>query len=87
LIRVSIVSMEVRDQKQVGKDRVYFILHSTIHHQRKLGQELKQGWNLEEGADEEAMDVVYWLVPHGLLSLLSYRTRDHRKGMVASATG
>jgi hypothetical protein len=23
----------------------------------------------------------YWLAPHGLLSLLSYRTQDHQPGM------
>jgi hypothetical protein len=28
----------------------------TVHHQRKLGQELKQGRNLETGSDAEAMD-------------------------------
>jgi hypothetical protein len=40
---------------------------------------LKPGGNLEAGADAEAMeDAAYWLVPHGLLSLLSYRTQDHQ---------
>ena len=38
--------------------------------------------NLEAGADTEAMEgAAYWLVPHGLLSLLSYRTQDHSPGM------
>jgi hypothetical protein len=38
-----------------------------------LGQELKQGRNLEAGMDAEAMEgAAYWLAPHGLLSLLSY---------------
>jgi hypothetical protein len=32
---------------------LYF--HSTAHHQRKSGQELTQGRNLEAGADAEAM--------------------------------
>ena len=29
--------------------------HITVHHQRKSGQELKQGRNLEAGADVETM--------------------------------
>ena len=47
-------------------------LHFLIpfHYQRKLGPELKQGRNLETGADTEAMEEC-WLVPHGLLSLPS----------------
>ena len=32
-------------------------------------EELKLGRNLQAGADAEA---VYWLAPHGLLSLISY---------------
>ena len=44
----------------------------------KSGQELKQGRYLEAGADVEATeDAAYWLVPHCLLSLLSYRTQGH----------
>ncbi|XP_040593944.1 uncharacterized protein LOC101834311 isoform X8 [Mesocricetus auratus] len=38
-------------------------------HQRKSGQEVKQGRNLEAGADAEAMEgAACWLAPHGLLS-------------------
>jgi hypothetical protein len=34
--------------------------------------------NLETGADAEAWKgTANWLTPHGLLSLLSYRTQDH----------
>jgi hypothetical protein len=41
--------------------------------------ELKQGWNLDVGADAEAMEgTAYWLAHHGLLNLLSYRTQDHQ---------
>ena len=33
-------------------------------------------------ADAEATeDAAYWLAPHALLSLLSYRTQDHRPGV------
>ena len=52
---------------------------SFVYHQRKSGQELTQGRNLEAGADAEAMeDAAYWLASPGLLSLLSYRTQDYQ---------
>ena len=61
-------------KRQVGEKRV-----SLAHHQRTLGQELKQGRNLEAGADAEAIKgATYWFASHGLLSLLSYRTQDHQ---------
>ena len=43
---------------------------------------LKQGRNLEAGADAEAMEGgAYWFASHGLLSLLSYRTQITNPGM------
>ena len=40
---------------------------------------LKKSRNLEAEADTEAMEgAAYWLTPHRLLSLLSYRTQDHQ---------
>jgi hypothetical protein len=51
-----------------GKSLFSLHFHITVHHQRKSGQELKQGRNLEAGADEEVMEgAAYWLTPHGLL--------------------
>jgi hypothetical protein len=38
-----------------GKGLFDLCLVITVHHQRKSGQELKQGRNLETGADAEAM--------------------------------
>jgi hypothetical protein len=32
------------------------LLEIIVHHQRKSGQELKQGWNLEAGADAQTME-------------------------------
>ena len=69
---------------------VYYVLQLTVHHQRKPGQELKQGNNLEGGADAEAMEgAAYWLAPPGLLSLLFYRTQDHqlRSGTMHNGLG
>ena len=40
--------------KQVGGGKG-FVQLTLLHHQRNLGQELKQVRNLEEGADTEAM--------------------------------
>jgi hypothetical protein len=61
------------------KDLFGLYFQITIHHQRKSGQELKQDRNLEAEADAEAMEgAAYWLTPHDLFSLLSYRTQDHQ---------
>ena len=55
-----------------------FHFHIAVHHQRSQDKDLRQGRNPEARADAEAMeDAAYWLAPHGLLSLLSYRTQDH----------
>jgi hypothetical protein len=75
--RVSITEMKHSDKKQVGQERVLFSLcfHITVHHWRKSGQELKQGCNLEAGADAKTMEGRCLLFASlGLLSLLSYRT-------------
>ena len=64
--------------------------HIAAHHQKKLGQELKQSRNLETGADAEAVEGRCWLACFtGLLSLLSYRTWDHqaRGGTALNALG
>ena len=48
--------------------------HNTVHHQKKSEEEIKQGKDLEAGADAKARrGAAYWLVPHGLLTLPSYR--------------
>ena len=49
----------------------------TLCHWRKSGQELKQNWKLEAGADAEAMEGATGFASHGLLSLLFYRTQNH----------
>ena len=43
-------------KKQVEEERVYLAYSSIIvHHGMQSEQELKQGWNLEAGAEAEAM--------------------------------
>ena len=62
-----------------GQGLFRFHFHITVHHERKSGQELKQGRTLEAGADAEAMEGCCLLVvPGGLLSLFSYRKQDHQ---------
>jgi hypothetical protein len=39
-----------------GKDLFSLHLHIAVYHQRKPGQELTQGRNLEAGADAKAME-------------------------------
>jgi hypothetical protein len=50
--------MKHHDQKAnwAGKDLFGFYFQITIPHWRKSGQELKQSWNVEAGADAEAME-------------------------------
>ena len=56
-----------------------FSLHFNIHvhHQRKSGLELKQ-IRKQELMQRPWRDVTYRLASPGLLSLLSYRTRDYQ---------
>jgi hypothetical protein len=62
-----------------GKGLLSLYFHIAVHHQRKSGQELTQGRNLEAGVDAEAMeDAAYWIAFPGLLSLISYRTQDYQ---------
>jgi hypothetical protein len=54
---VLLLQQNMVTKKQVGEKRVYFGLHFhiTVHHQRKSGQELRQGSKLDAGADAEAI--------------------------------
>jgi hypothetical protein len=54
--------------------------HSTaLFIEKESGQGHKQGRNLETGAGAEAMQgAASWLVPHGSLRLLPYRTQNHK---------
>jgi hypothetical protein len=66
LVRATIAMMKHHDLKTSWRGKGLAGLG------RKSGQEFKQGRNLEAGADAEGLeDAAYWLVPHGLLGLLS----------------
>jgi len=69
------------DQEEVGEERVYSNLTSTLLFITKESQD----WNSSRsGADAEAMEVSYLLpcfpclASPDLLSLLSYRNQDHQ---------
>jgi hypothetical protein len=72
--------MKHHDQKASWGEKGLLNLHFHIdvHHQRKSGQELTQGKNVETGVGAQAMCVCVWVLLTGLLSLLSYRTQDHQ---------
>jgi hypothetical protein len=61
------------DPKQIVTERVYCAFVSTLRSitEGSWGRN-SRGWNLEVGADAQAMEgAAQWLAPHGLLSLLS----------------
>ena len=78
LVRVTLAVMRCHDQiNSAGKGSFCLSFYITVLHQRKSGQELTQGRDLEAGADAEAIEgTAYWLASPGLLSLLSYRPQD-----------
>lgn len=52
--------------------------HMTVHHWRKSEQELKLGRVLKAGTEAETMESCCLLTcSHGLLKLLSWRTKDY----------
>ena len=62
-----------------GKGLFGLHLHIAVHHQRKSGQKRNRAgtWR-KELMQRPWRDVAYWIAPHGLLSLLSYRIQDHQ---------
>jgi hypothetical protein len=62
-----------------GKGFFSLCFYITDHHQKKSGQELKQGGDLEQELMQSPWRVAaYWLAPHGFLSLFSYRTEVYQ---------
>jgi hypothetical protein len=48
-------------KERIEEDLFTLYFHIVVHHQRKSGQELTQGRNLEAGVDAEAMEGCYLL--------------------------
>lgn len=85
LVRVTISRMKHHDQERVGKERVYLARTSTSLFITKGSQKPSQGCNLKGGAIAEALQrCCYWFAPHGLFSLLLYRTQDTSPGWPSS---
>jgi hypothetical protein len=70
--------MKLHGKSNLGRKGLIQFMPSHYSSLSKKGHEQKQGRNLEAGADAEPWrGAAYWLAPHGLLRLLSYRTQNH----------
>jgi hypothetical protein len=65
------------EQKQLGKERVYFIWQLVVHHSGKWELELEARTCRQELKQTTWRSSIYWLAPYGLFSLLSYTPQDH----------
>jgi hypothetical protein len=77
--QVTITVLKHYDQKQIREESVYLAYTSILLLIIKGSQDGTQtaGVWRQELAQRLSKGTAYWLVPHGLLSLLSYRTQDH----------
>lgn len=80
LVRIIIPIMKHQGKKASWRKKGLFCLHfqnTIVHHWRKSGRVLKQGKNLEAGADTEPMEE-HWLLEFSLwLVLLSFRVQHY----------
>jgi hypothetical protein len=60
-----------------GKGLFSLHIHTAAHQQRKSGLELKQV-RKQELMQKPQRNAAYWFASPGLLSLLSYRTKDYQ---------
>jgi hypothetical protein len=73
--------MNTMTQKQIGKGRVYLAYTSTLLFISKGSQDRnssRAGICRQELMRRPGRDAAYWLAPHDLLSLLSYRSQNHQ---------
>jgi hypothetical protein len=78
-LRVTIAVMKHHNQKQTKKARVNLVYTSRSQSITEGSQGRKSnraGTCEQELMQRPQMDAAYWLAPHGLLSLLPYRTED-----------
>ena len=80
-VRVSIAAIKYYGQKQLGEERIYLIYISislfNIGGSQDRNAHRAGSWR-QELMQRPWRGAVYWLVPRGLLSLLSYRTQDQQ---------
>jgi hypothetical protein len=74
LVGISIPAQDFMTKKQVGGGKGLFSLdfHSAVYYQRKSGQELTQGRNLEAEVDAEAMEECCFLACFPCLAQLAF---------------
>ena len=92
LVRAAIAMKKHHDQKQGRKERVYWAYTSTSPFIIEGSQDrnsLRAGTWRQELVQRPRRGAAYWLAPHDLLSLLSYRTQDHqsRHNIIHSGLG
>jgi hypothetical protein len=78
---VIIAVIKHHDQKQVGEERVHLAVFSTALSIIKVSQgrdSNRAGSLSQELMQSPWRSAAYWLTPHGLLSLLSYKTQDYQ---------
>jgi hypothetical protein len=76
---------EHQDQKQVGEERAYWLsLPHFSPSPKESGQELKQGGNLEAGADAEPMEGCCLLPCSSACFLIEARTTSLGNGTTTS---
>jgi hypothetical protein len=70
ILTFSLAAKKHHNQRASWEEKGLFSLYfqMIVHHWRKSGQEIKQGRNLEAGADAEAMvSAAYWLAQPAFL--------------------
>ena len=88
LLRVSLAAMKHHDLKATwgGEGRFGLHFHITVSQDRHPN---RAGTWRQELMQRPWRGAAYWLAPHGLLSLLSYRNLDHqpRDGITHNSLG
>jgi hypothetical protein len=76
LLRLLLLWWNIMTKATWGRKSLFGLhFYITVHHWRKLGQELKRGKNLEAGTDTDSTEGCCLLACScGLVSLFSYRT-------------
>jgi hypothetical protein len=74
LVRVSIPAQNIKDWEAIwgGKGLFSLHFHIAVYHQRKSGQEVTLGRNLEAGADAEAVEECCLLACFPCLAQLAF---------------
>jgi hypothetical protein len=89
LVRLTSVVVKHRLQKQAGEERVYLTYTSIslfIIKEIRTGTHRSLTWR-QELMQRPEISMVYWLVVHGLLNLLSYKSQDTSPGMAPPTMG